>query len=339
MTRRLTLAAAQLGPIQKAEGREVAVGRMVRLMELAHRRGAEVVVFPELALTTFFPRWHEEDLDNADHWYEPAMPSNTTAPLFEAARRLGIGFHLGYAEIVQGAGDGNGRPRKRRFNTAVYVHPSGEIVLKYRKVHLPGHAEYDPVRSVQHLEKRYFEPGDLGFPVVRAPVGGQECNLGLMICNDRRWPEAWRVLGLQQVELVLLGYNTPSLNTENRGFEAHHLRVFHSHLSVQAGCYQNSCFAAAVAKAGMEDGHELFGHSIIVNPQGEILAQATSWGDELIVADCDLAMCELGRSTIFNFAAHRRTEAYGPITAQTGSAPPPAWQPGQAAGHTGPQNI
>ena len=57
--RRLTLAAAQLGPIQKAEGREVAVGRMVRLMEAAHRRGAEVVVFPELALTTFFPRWYE----------------------------------------------------------------------------------------------------------------------------------------------------------------------------------------------------------------------------------------------------------------------------------------
>ena len=52
------------------------------------------------------------------------------------------------------------------------MHPSGEVVLKYRKVHLPGHAEYDPVRRVQHLEKRYFEPGDLGFPVIRAPVGG-----------------------------------------------------------------------------------------------------------------------------------------------------------------------
>ncbi|MFX6895547.1 nitrilase-related carbon-nitrogen hydrolase, partial [Acinetobacter baumannii] len=84
-------------------------------------------------------------------------------------------------------------------NTAVYVHPSGEIVLKYRKVHLPGHRDHDPVRKVQHLEKRYFEPGDLGFPVVRAPVGRHDVNIGLMICNDRRWPEAWRVLGLQQV--------------------------------------------------------------------------------------------------------------------------------------------
>ncbi|QDJ09587.1 N-carbamoyl-D-amino acid hydrolase [Roseomonas mucosa] len=316
--RLITVAGAQLGPIQKAEGRDIAVGRMVRLMERAHRHGAQVVVFPELALTTFFPRWYEEDIANADHWYETALPSNETAPLFEAARKYGIAFHLGYAEKT---------PDGRRFNTAVFVHPSGEIVLKYRKIHLPGHKDYDPVRQVQHLEKRYFEVGDLGFPVVRAPVGGQDVNIGMLICNDRRWPEAWRVLGLQQVELVMLGYNTPSINQDRRGFEAHHLRVLHSHLSIQSGCYQNACFGVGVAKGGVEDGHELFGHSIICNPQGEIMAQATSWDDELIVADCDLDMCNLGRTTIFNFAAHRRPEAYGRIVEQAGSSEPPVWQP------------
>ncbi|MBD0272459.1 MAG: N-carbamoyl-D-amino-acid hydrolase, partial [Acetobacteraceae bacterium] len=98
MRRVLTLAAAQLGPIQNAEGRDVAVGRMVRLMERAHRRGAEAVVFPELALTTFFPRWYEDDVAAADRWFETALPSPATAPLFAAAARLGIGFHLGYAE-------------------------------------------------------------------------------------------------------------------------------------------------------------------------------------------------------------------------------------------------
>jgi N-carbamoyl-D-amino-acid hydrolase len=321
MPRNLRVAGAQLGPIQRADTRPETLARLIALLEAAAAEGAELVVFPELALTTFFPRWYEEDLAAADHWYEQSLPSPATAPLFQAARRYGIGFHLGYAEKT---------PEGRRFNTAVYVHPSGEVVLKYRKVHLPGHAEYDPQRKVQHLEKRYFEVGDLGFPVVRAPLGENEVNIGMLICNDRRWPEAWRVLGLQQAELVMLGYNTPSLNMENRGFEAHHLRVFHSHLSIQAGCYQNSCFAAGVAKAGTEDGHELFGHSIIVNPQGEIMAQATSWGDELIVADCDLEMCRLGRSTIFDFARHRRPEAYDRITAQVGSEPPPAWAPGQA---------
>ncbi|WP_419897914.1 N-carbamoyl-D-amino-acid hydrolase [Roseomonas sp. USHLN139] len=327
MSRMLTLAAAQLGPIQKAEGRDVVVGRMVRLMERAHQRGAEVVVFPELALTTFFPRWYEEDINNADHWYEQALPSNETAPLFEAAKKFNIGFHLGYGEIAHEA-DETGVVRKRHFNTAVYVHPTGEVVLKYRKIHLPGHKEFDPKRKVQHLEKRYFEVGNLGFPVVRAPIGqAGPVNIGMMICNDRRWPESWRVLGLQQVELVMLGYNTPSINQDARGFEAHHLRVEHSHLSIRAGCYQNACFAAGVAKAGVEDGNELFGHSIIVNPQGEIVAMATTWDDELIVADCNLDQCTLGRSTIFNFAAHRRPEAYGRILEQTGSVAPAEWTP------------
>ena len=316
MPRTVTVAAAQRGPIPRAEPRAAAVGRMVRLMERAHARGVQVVVFPELALTTFFPRHYHEDRAEADHWFETAMPSNETAPLFEAARRFGIAFHLGYAERT---------PDGRHFNTAILVSPTGEIMLKYRKVHLPGHAEHDPARQVQHLEKRYFDVGDLGFPVVRAPLGGVPVNAGLMICNDRRWPEAWRVLGLQSVELVMLGYNTPSINQDAQGFEAHHLRVFHSHLSIQAGAYQNATYAVATAKAGVEDGCELFGHSIIVNPQGEILAQATTWDDELITADCDLDRCTLGRTTIFAFDRHRRPEAYGRITEQVGAVAPPEW--------------
>jgi predicted amidohydrolase len=316
MSRVLTVGAAQLGPIQLAEGRDVAVARMVRLMERAHARGCELVVFPELALTTFFPRHYHENRAEADRWFETAVPSNETAPLFAAARKFNISFHLGYAERT---------PEGRHFNTAILVSPAGETLLKYRKVHLPGHAEFDPKRAVQHLEKRYFEVGDLGFPVIRAPMGNIRLNMGMMICNDRRWPEAWRVLALQSVELVMCGYNTPSLNQSAAGFEAPHLRVFHSHLSVQAGAYQNATFAVAVAKAGTEDGCELFGHSIIVNPQGEIMAQATSWDDELVVADCNLDMCALGRTTIFAFDKHRRPEAYGRITGQVGALAPPEW--------------
>jgi len=324
MARILTVAAAQLGPIQKAEPRSVAVDRMVRLMERAHARGVQVVVFPELALTTFFPRHYHENRAEADPWFETAMPSNETAPLFEAARRYGIAFHLGYAEIAHDA-DGT----RHHYNTAILVNPAGEVMLKYRKVHLPGHAEFDPKRKVQHLEKRYFEVGNLGFPVVRAPLGGLEVNAGMMICNDRRWPESWREMGLQSVELVMLGYNTPSLNQDAAGFEAPHLRVFHNHLSIQAGAYQNATFAVATAKAGVEDGCELFGHSIIVNPQGEIVAQATSWDDELITADCNLDQCILGRTTIFAFDKHRRPEAYGRITGQVGAVAPSVWRGGK----------
>ncbi len=328
MSRMLTVAGAQLGPNQKSDSRAVIVERMVHLMERAHHRGAEVVVFPELALTTFFPRWYYEDLSDADIWFEQTFPSPQTQPLLDAAARYGLTVHVGFAERVREA-DEAGTVRDRRFNTAVLLAPTGEIMLKYRKVHLPGHAELIPSRTIQHLEKRYFEVGNLGFPVINAPLGADlRANVGLLICNDRRWPEAWRELGLQEVELVLVGYNTPTAFLDPKTAQSPHLRVHHSHLSVQAGAYQNSCFAVAVAKAGSEDGNDLFGSSIMVNPLGELIAQSSTWGDELIVADCELDLCGLSRATTFDFAKHRRIEAYQRITTQTGSTQPPVWHSG-----------
>ena len=128
-------------------------------------------------------------------------------------------------------------------------------------------------RAFQHLEKRYFEPGDLGFPVFRMHGG----IFGMCICNDRRWPETWRVLGLQGVEMVVLGFNTPSVNSQKSG-EGPEKRIFHHKLSLQAGAYQNSTWVVAVAKAGVEDGHPLFGASCIVDPDGRIVAESAHGG-------------------------------------------------------------
>jgi predicted amidohydrolase len=230
-------------------------------------------------------------------------------PLFARAREHGIAFHLGYAELT---------PEGRRFNSAILVGGDGRLIGKYRKVHLPGHAEFDPARSFQHLEKRYFEPGDLGFPVWRA-LGGI---VGMCICNDRRWPETFRVLGLQGVELVMLGFNTPSVNSQNAS-EGPPQRAFQHRLSLQAGAYQNATFVVATAKCGVEDGHPLMGGTMIVDPNGEIVAQAKSEGDELVVADCDLDLTRFGKETVFDFARHRRVEHYGRITSQTGVVLPP----------------
>jgi predicted amidohydrolase len=305
----VTVAAAQLGPIQRAEPRETVVARMMTLMEEAHAQGADLIVFPELALTTFFPRYHTTDAAEMDGWFEAEMPGPATRPLFELARRFRMAMYLGYAERT---------PEGRRFNTAILTDREGAIVGKYRKVHLPGHGAYDPERSFQHLEKYYFEPGDLGFPVWRN-LGGI---MGMCICNDRRWPETFRVMGLQGVEMVLLGYNTPSTNSQ-KPEEGPEKRLFHSNLVLQAGAYQNSTWVVAVAKAGLEDGHPLIGGSVIVNPDGEVVARAATEADELLVYACDLDDTVFGKQTIFDFARHRRVEHYGRITAQTGVVPPP----------------
>src|SRR5260370_228234 len=97
--------------------------------------GGDLIVYPELALTTFFPRWALTDRKEIDSFYEREMPGKETTPLFDEARELGMGFHLGYAELTEQHG------RTRRFNTSILVDKSGRIVGKYRKIHLPGSAE------------------------------------------------------------------------------------------------------------------------------------------------------------------------------------------------------
>jgi hypothetical protein len=308
MPRILTIAAAQLGPIQKADSRLSVVARMLALMDEARARGANLIVYPELALTTFFPRWHHEDLAEADHWFERSMPNPDVRPLFDRAKMYGMGLSFGYAELT---------PEGRHFNTSILVDDHGETIGLYRKVHLPGHVDYDSERTHQHLEKRYFEPGDLGFPVWRM-MGGL---VGMCICNDRRWPETYRVMGLQGVELVVLGFNTPSVNSQKAG-EGLEERLFHHRLSLQAGAYQNATWVVAVAKAGDEDGHHLMGGTLIVDPDGHIVAELEGEADGILVHACDLDATRFGKETIFDFARHRRIEHYGPITERAGVVTP-----------------
>lgn len=307
MTRIVTVGAAQLGPIARSEGRAEVVERLVALMRQAKTHGCDLVVFPELALTTFFPRWFMEDQAEIDTFFERSMPGLETQPLFDAARELGVGFYIGYAELADQDG------RTRHFNTSILVNKQGEIVNKYRKIHLPGHAEHEPSRPFQHLEKRYFETGDLGWPVVRA-FGGL---MGMCICNDRRWPETYRVMGLQGVEMVMVGYNTPRHNPPSP--EHDRLSDFHNHLVMQSAAYQNGTWVIGVAKAGVEEGCELIGGSVIVAPSGEIVARCVTSDDELAVARCDLDMGLSYKNTIFNFAAHREPQHYGMIVERKGA--------------------
>ena len=307
MSRIVTVGAAQMGAIQRAHSRREVVARMVELMREAASHRCDLVVFPELTLTTFFPRWWMEDQAEIDSFYEREMPSNETAPLFNEASRLGIGFSLGYAELT---------PEGRHYNTAILVNKSAQIVGKYRKIHLPGHAGHEPWRAFQHLEKRYFEVGDLSWGVWNA-LGG---NMGMMICNDRRWPESYRMMGLQSVEMILLGYNTPRHNPPAPDHDR--LSEFHNQLVMQAGAYQNGTWVVGVAKCGVEEGCEMIGNSSVIAPTGEVIGQALTQGDELIVARCDLDLTKSYKATTFNFDMHRQPDQYRRIVEQRGAVGP-----------------
>ncbi|MDQ1424680.1 MAG: N-carbamoyl-D-amino-acid hydrolase [Acidimicrobiaceae bacterium] len=313
MSRFLTIGAAQLGPVNRDEPRERVVERMLVLLRGAKAHGCELVVFPELALTTFFPRWYEADRADAEHWFETEMPGPATKPLFDEALRLGLGFCLGYAEATPPETDGV----VHHYNSQILVERDGSVVAVYRKVHVPGHDTNEPWRPFQHLERYYFEPGPEGFGVWRA-FGGL---VGMMICNDRRWPETYRVMGLQGVELILCGYNTPIHYAPDPTQDI--LQGFHNALVMQAGAYQNGTWVVGVAKGGVEEGVDSLAQSCIIAPSGQIVAQAVSNDDELVVARCDLDWCQHYKGTLFDFDRYRVIEHYGRITSQRGVIEPP----------------
>ena len=317
MNRILTVGGAQLGPVQRNHTRADVVERLLVLLRDGASRGCQLVVFPELALTTFFPRWYTDVPADIDAWYEREMPSPVTQPLFDEAKRLGVGFQLGYAELTA---DGH------HYNTSIMVERNGAVVAKYRKVHIPGHEEYEPWRAFQHLERYYFESGPDGFAVHRA-FGAI---VGMATCNDRRWPETYRVMGLQGVELIGIGYNTPIHYAPDPGQNA--LQLFHNDLCMAGGAYQNGTWVVGVAKGGTEEGVESLAQSAIFAPSGQVVARALSTGDELLVAACDLDMCDKFKHTLFQMERYREPQHYSIITAQKGVVEPPALPDGHPWG-------
>ena len=318
MPRKLKVAAAQIGAVHLKSERASTCDRMLNLLQEAASQGAQIVLFPETAFTTFFPRHLFTDQKELDKFFEHGddiTNSPNTKVLFDEAKKLGVDISVGFGErTLNGTG----------YNTCVYYHArSGEITSKYRKVHLPGTVDpFENEDAINQLEKRYFKPGDLGFKAFRVPdllegtlkAGIVETKilskgdpiLGMMICNDRRWPEAWRCYGLQGVELILCGYNTagwaPDLWGTKRPItkeQAEQEALFHHRLVMQSNSYMNSCFSVSAARCGMDDGkYDLIGGSAIVSPEGHILAEAKSKEDEVIIAEIDLEDCRQGKEKV-----------------------------------------
>ncbi|CAK3746963.1 related to N-carbamoyl-D-amino acid hydrolase [Lecanosticta acicola] len=343
MSRKISVAAAQVGAINLNASKKETVQRLIKLLHEAAEKKVQLVVFPECTLTTFFPRHFIQSQEDLDHYFEHGEDITQSAdvkPLFDEAKAHGVDIVLGYAERTP---DGTG------YNTSVYFSASqGKVISKYRKVHLPGRVEpFEDPNATNQLEKRYFKPGDLGFKAFRAPglvpdaakkstakegentAGKGDPIMGMLICNDRRWPEAWRVYTLQGAELLMFGYNTGGHMSHLWGGtslppeQAEKKALFHSRLVQQANSYMNACFSISSARCGMDDGkYHLIGGSSIVSPEGHVVAEARTNGDELVVAEIDLSECRRGKERTFDYARHRRIETYSLITQQTGVVEP-----------------
>lgn len=345
MARKIIAAAAQVGAIHRNTPKKDVIQRLIKLLYEAADKKAQLVVFPECTLTTFFPRHLFKTQEELDTFFEHGADitqSPDVKPLFDEAKSHGIDIVLGYAERT---------PEGTGYNTCVYFSAAdGKVISKYRKVHLPGTVEpFEDPEAINQLEKRYFKPGDLGFKAFRAPglvsdalkksaatdgdvkatIGKGDPIMGMLICNDRRWPEAWRVYALQGAELIVFGFNTGGNMAHLWGSKpmtpqaAEKEALFHSRLVQQANSYMNACFSISSARCGLDDGkYDLIGGSAIVSPEGHVLAEAKTTEDELVVAELDLIECRQGKEKTFDFARHRRIETYGLVAEQTGVIEP-----------------
>ncbi len=317
MSRMVKVAAAQMGPNHLATKRADVLDRMVKLLQDAAKLGAQLVVFPETSLTTFFPRCPLEKVPNAAEYFDDPdtlLTSPRTRPIFDEANKLGLDVYLGFAERTSEGND---------YNTCVYYSVSRkEVIAKYRKVHLPGTLQpFEDANAINQLEKLWFKPGDLGFKAFRVPdlvdgvakkSDGSDAAargdpiVGMLICNDRRWAESWRCYGLQGVELVLCGYNTTAWAPDLCGTrkpqtyeESKTESLFQHKLVMTSNSYMNSCFSVSAAKTGVEDGKfDLICGSMIVSPDGNVLAEANTKGDEIVFAEIDLDDCIPGKSMV-----------------------------------------
>ncbi|KAK5095566.1 hypothetical protein LTR70_003489 [Exophiala xenobiotica] len=342
--RLLKVAAAQVGAVHRWTDRADTLRRLISLLEDAAGRGAQLVLFPELTLTTFFPRYliaDEKELASFFEYGEDVTRSANAGKLFQRADELRIDICVGYAERT---------PDGHSYNTCVYFSANEHtVIMKYRKSHLPGTKEpYKEPGAINQLEKRYFEEGQEGFSAFRVPgmlngtmkkssnsdgdisaVGKGDPIVGILICNDRRWSEAWRVYGLQGAELILCGYNTtawaPHLHGKhNQSREQSKADAYFYHkLVMQSNSYTNSCFSVCAARCGLDDNEfPLIGGSCIVGPNGRIIAEAQTEEDEVIFAEIDLTGCRPGKETTFNFGKHRRTELYRMLVDEKGVVEP-----------------
>src|SRR5256714_580030 len=281
MPRQIKVAAAQMGPNNEGTPREEIVERMLVLLESAAREGVELIAYPEMALTTYFPKKIRKDFDQ---FFETDVPPKALEPLLRRAAQARIAVHVGFCEKADG----------KYFNTALLTDRDGRIVGTFRKIHLPGTKAADGFAQV--YEPYYFVHGDTGYKVFDA-CGAK---VGIAICQDRRYPESYRALALQGAEIILIGYNTPISA----------LALDLNELCLRSGAYANACFVVGIAKAGVEDGVELIGGSCVINPVGQVLARAATTGDELVVSRIDLDQMTPVRKR-WNFLGRRRPEHYG----------------------------
>jgi beta-ureidopropionase len=270
------------GHIDKA----VNVATATLLIREAARRGAQIICPPELFSTIYFCVETRQDYFD---WAE-TIPGPTTDRMAALARETGTVLICPIFERTED---------ELFYNSAAVLGPDGGLIGKYRKSSIPF---MDRGRSAEPRgnEKFYFRPGDLGFPTFATPFG---VRIGILICYDRHFPEAARILGLGGAEVVFVPTVTSGMTR------------YLWDLELRAHAVTNIYYVCGVNKVGVDVGgstRDHFGSSLITNPSCEIIAQASDTGEDMAIADVDVSVIPELRA-MWGYYSDRRPDSYGPL--------------------------
>ena len=257
------------------------------------KRGAQLIVLQELHNTLYFCQTEDVDLfDLAE-----TIPGPSTKLYCELAKKCGVVI---VASLFEKRAPG------LYHNTAVVIESNGEIVGKYRKMHIPD----DPA----YYEKFYFTPGDLGFQPIQTSVG----KLGVLVCWDQWYPEAARLMAMQGAEMLI--YPTAIGYADNDTPEEQQRQRMAWQTVMRGHAVANGLPVIAVNRVGFEPdpsgqtgGIQFWGTSFVAGPQGEIIYEASTDDEESIVVEMDMDRSEQVRRW-WPFLRDRRIDAYGDIT-------------------------
>lgn len=272
------------GTMEPDKIRDLMIEAHIPMIEDAAKQGVQVLCFQEVFTQPYFC----PSQDN--RWYAAAerIPDGPTVTLMQeyAKKHQMVIVVPIYEEEMPGV----------YYNTAAVIDADGTFLGKYRKTHIPQVAP-------GFYEKYFFKPGNLGYPMFETAY----VKLGVYICYDRHFPEGWRALALNGAEYIV----NPSATVAG-------LSKYLWELEQPASAAANGVFIGAINRIGKEEPWaeqmgEFYGSSYIVNPRGQIEAQASYGDDELLVHEIDLDMVREVRDT-WQFFRDRRPDLYGPLT-------------------------
>jgi len=286
MSEKFTVGLAQMRSGPDAEEN---LSRAAAKIREAAARGAQIVCLPELFRSPYFCREENADL----FALAESIPGPTTEALAAVAREQNVVLIVSVFER-RGAGV--------YHNSAAIIDADGSLAGRYRKMHIPE----DPL----YFEKFYFTPGDLGFPSFPTRFG----RIGVQICWDQWYPEGARLMSLAGAQILFYPTSIGWHPSEKAEFGAAQLDAWRT--IQRSHAIANGVYVAVVNRVGFEGPPEarleFWGHSFVVDPFGQVLAEAPADGEAILVVECDPAKSEETRRN-WPFFRDRRIDAYQPI--------------------------